>query len=183
MLHFEFGTTDCGKGEIDDISRVQAVTKGIMRRHQQGGSGEPEQPEVVDLPPAELPGGLTLSEASDRFGTYRKHFPDGRIEQGGFNPEGIVSLAWASRAAEENEWPGIADWYVFEGSAAILNLITFENDWLLVQKSERSGLMWVNLVPVSGEGDRTRSSDGAFSRRVLGNVGEIRDTIGEFTEP
>ncbi|MBX3072246.1 MAG: N-acetylmuramoyl-L-alanine amidase [Thermomicrobiales bacterium] len=184
FLHYEFGTTDCGKGELDDISRVQAVTKGIMRRFQQGGgSSAPIEPDVVELPAAPLPGGLSLAEAQERFGTYRKHLPNGRVVTGGFDPEGIISLAWANRAAEEGEWPRIADWYVFEDSAVLLNLVTFENGWMMVQKSERSGLMWVNLVPVDEEEDATRGMDGAFSRRVLGNMGEIRESVGELAKP
>ncbi len=185
FLHYEFGTTDCGKGELDDISRVQAVTRGIMRRFQQGGGSDaPIDPQVEELPPAELPGGLTLAEAHDRFGTYRKHMPDGRIINGGFDPEGIISLAWAQRAAQEKDWPRIADWYVFEGSEAILNLVTFENDWLLVQQSERSGLMWVNLVPVDQDAEeRSRSMDGAFSRRVTDAADEVSRNVTGMTIP
>ncbi len=183
FLHFEFGTTDCGKGELDDISRVQAVTRGIMRRFQQGGSSAPIDPQVQDLPPVELPGGLTLQEAEARFGTYRKHLPDGRIVTGGFDPEGVISLAWAQRAAEEGVWPRIEDWYVFEGSAAILNLVTFDNEWIMVQQSERSGMMWVNLTPIETAEERARTRKGQFPQRVTDQARRAVEPVGQWSNP
>lgn len=182
FLHFEFGTTDCGKGELDDISRVQAVTKGIMRKHQQGGSGDPVPPAVTETPAAEVPGGLTVAEASERFGQYRKHLPDGRVVTGGFDPQGVISLAWAQRSADAGEWPRIADWYVFEPSAAILNLVTFENGWLMAQQAERSGLVWVDLVPIEGDNASPRRMEGAFGRRVLGHVGDVDAAVESLTK-
>ncbi|MGD9711751.1 MAG: hypothetical protein AB7V46_06770, partial [Thermomicrobiales bacterium] len=165
-------------------SRVQAVTRGIMRRFQQGGgSSAPVDPQVEDLPPVELPGGLSLDEARERFGTYRKHLPDGRIINGEFDAEGIISLAWAQRAAEEGVWPRIADWYVFEGSAALLNVVTFENDWLMIQQSERSGLMWVNLMPVQPGDESTRSMEGAFTSRVSGEAEEVSRGVSGLAIP
>ena len=147
FLHYEFGTTDCGKGELDDISRVQAVTKGIMKRYQTGESGGPVVPDVPQLPDPEIPGGLTLEEAKRRFGTVRKVTLDGKVTTGGFDPKGIISLAWAHRAAEEQVWPKIETWYVLEDSGKPFDLVTFSNDWRMARVAERAGMQWVDLVP------------------------------------
>jgi hypothetical protein len=185
FLHFEFGTTDCGKGEKDDISRIQAVTKGIMKQFQQGGSGEPIDPEVEDLPDPELPGGLTIEEAKRRFGTYRKHLPDGRIKEGGFDPNGAISLAWAHRAAEEEVWPAVEDWFVLEGGGKRFSLITFENDWLMAKLADRSGLQWVTLTPIE-PAERRRGlgqDEGGFTRRISDKMRDVARSIGEIADP
>jgi N-acetylmuramoyl-L-alanine amidase-like protein len=177
FLHFEFGTTDCGKGENDDISRIQAVTKGIMRRHQVGGSGEPIEPDVPDLPEPAIPGGLTLAEATERFGTYRKHLPNGQIETGGFDPNGSISLGWAHRAAEEQNWPAIEDWYVLDGSSRISSFITFSNDWIMVQLAARSGFQWVNLTPVESSADSIERVIQGFGDRVAEDARELAGSV------
>lgn len=148
FLHFEFGTTDCGKGEIDDISRCQAVTKGIMRKYQEGGDSVPIPPDVPPLPAPEIPGGLTLEEAKKRFGLVTKHLPDGTTTKGGFDPKGSISLAWAHRSAEEKVWPACEDWYVLKDSGQPFQIVTFSNDWRLVQVAERAGWQWVAFTAV-----------------------------------
>lgn len=148
FLHYEFGTTNCGKGELDDISKVQAATKGIMRKYQEGGSDVPVPPDVPPLPEPEIPGGLTLAQAKERFGTVTKHHPDGTTTTGGFDPNGVISLAWAHRAAAEKVWPKIEDWYVLKDSGEPFQIVTFANDWRLAQVSERAGWNWVAFTAV-----------------------------------
>lgn len=144
FLHFEFGTTNCGKGELDDITRVQAATKGIMRKWQEGGSDDPVDPDVPPLPEPEIPGGLTLEEAQRRFGTATR-YKDGKVTTGlGFDPDGPISLAWAHRAAVEKTWPQIEAWYVVEDSGQALHVVTFANDWRLVLVHERQGWQWMD---------------------------------------
>jgi hypothetical protein len=142
FLHYEFGTTSCGKGELDDLSRVQAKTKGYMKAAQLGGNPAPVPPEVPDLPPPTIPGGLTLAEATARFGTVTKHLPDGATTTGGFDPNGIISLAWAQRSAQEQTWPKIEDWYVLDDSGDPLDVVTFSNNWRLMRVAERAGFQW-----------------------------------------
>lgn len=148
FLHYEFGTTNCGKGELDDISKVQAATKGVMRKYQEGGSDVPVPPDVPPLPQPEIPGGLTLAQAKERFGTVTKHHPDGTTTTGGFDPNGVISLAWAHRAAAEKVWPKIEDWYVLKDSGEPFQIVTFANDWRLAQVSERAGWNWVAFTAV-----------------------------------
>jgi len=150
FLHFEFGTTNCGKGELDDITRVQAVTKGIMRKWQENGSSDPVDPDVPPLPEPEIPGGLTLAEATERFGKATRHNKDGtvQIDRFGFDPDGPISLSWAHRAAVEQTWPEIEDWYVLEDSGEMFQLVTFSNDWRLIQVAERQGWQWVEFTAV-----------------------------------
>lgn len=152
FLHFEFGTTNCGKEEIDDISRVQAVTKGIMRKWQDGGASTPIPPDVPPQPPVTIPGGLTIEEAKRRFGKATR-YKDGNVEADrfGFDPGGPISLAWAHRAAVEQTWPEIEDWYVLEDSGQALQLVTFSNDWRLVMVHERQGWQWMDYKTITEE--------------------------------
>lgn len=146
FLHFEFGTTSCGKNELDDITKVQAVTKQIMRQHQEQITvPDPIPPSVPPLPDPEIPGGLTIAEAKKRFGEARRH-RNGQITTGhGFDAKGPISLAWAHRAAIEHEWPAIEDWYVLEDSGELFQIVTFSNDWRLVQAAERAGWTWMDF--------------------------------------
>lgn len=145
FLHYEFGTTNCGVGEVDDITKVQAATRGYMKAAQLGGSDAPNPPDVPDLPPPTIPGGLSLEEAKIRFGKVTKHLPDGKTTTGGFDPNGIISLAWAQRAAQEKVWPRIEDWYVLTDSGEPLDVVTFSNNWRLMRVAERAGFQWYEV--------------------------------------
>lgn len=142
FLHYEFGTTSCGKGELDDITKVQAKTKGYMKAAQLGSVTDPIPPEVPDLPDPAIPGGLSLKEAQLRFGQVTKHLPNGSLTFGGFDPKGIISMAWAQRAAQEQTWPQIEDWYVLDDSGQPLDVVTFSNNWRLMRVAERAGFQW-----------------------------------------
>jgi hypothetical protein len=48
FLHWEFGTTDCGKDMQDELAAIQAVSKGIMRQYQTQG----QVPPITTPPPA-----------------------------------------------------------------------------------------------------------------------------------
>jgi len=146
FLHYEFGTTDCGKGELDDISKVQAKTKGYMKASQLGVSPTPVPPDVPTLPDPTIPGGLTLDEAKRRFGTVRRHNANGTVSTGGFDPKGVISLAWAQRSAQEQTWPAIEDWYVLNDSGQPLDVVTFSNNWRLLRVAERSGFQWYSVA-------------------------------------
>lgn len=155
FLHFEFGTTNCGKGELDDISKVQAVTKGIMKQYQTSslGGGEPIPPDVPPLPEPALPGGISLAEAVERFGKIRRtNLITGKVDTGlGFHPKGAISLGWANRAAREKVWPEGRDWVVIpdetDGKDGELHIITFENDWIMARSSLFAGFQWVTFSP------------------------------------
>ncbi len=150
FLHYEFGTTNCGKGELDDITKIQAVTKGIMRQYQEGGTGTPEQPQVPPQPAPAIPGGLTLAEATKRFGRVEKHTPDGKTVTGGFDPTGIISLAWAHRSAAEGIWPEIESWWeLVDKSGDVRHLVVFANGWLFVKAAPRAAWTWADLQPVA----------------------------------
>jgi hypothetical protein len=149
FLHYEFGTTSCGKNEEDDIGRVQAVSKGIMQRYQTGAGGNPVPPDVPPQPPSGIPGGLTLEEATKRFGTVTVHDTDGTTAEYPFKKDGAISLAWAHRAAKEGVWPEAEDWYILEDSDKVFQIVTFANDWRLVQVAERAGWQWMTFNPVA----------------------------------
>jgi len=152
FLHFEFGTTNCGVGpqEMADTHLVQSAAKGIMKQYQSSGDGEPVPPEVPPLPEPALPGGISVAKAKAQFGSVEKYGPDGKlISTGGFDPKGIISLGWAQRCAQEklpfDEWPGVGRWQIIKetGADETLDVLTWENDWLMVRKSVRGSFQWV----------------------------------------
>ncbi len=148
LAHFEIGTTNCGRGELDDISRVQAAARGEMKRWQTGAAGPampippsvPEQPEI----PA-LPGGLSVAEATRRFGALVKRTPDGKTKLAPFDPRGVISLAWLHRAVATGEWPVAEDWWALSDSGQTLDIVTFSNDWMLIRTAGRQGLWWASF--------------------------------------
>jgi hypothetical protein len=154
-LHFEFGTTNCGVGEQDDITKVQAVAKGIMQKYQTNASGPsvPNDPEVPPLPDPELPAGIPLSVAKARFGSVRKiDAKTGKVLSiGGFDPRGVISLGWARRCADVfgedfDKWPAGGDWIT--DTEAIdrdrIDLITFDRSpWTMFRANEKAGFDWV----------------------------------------
>ena len=149
LAHFEIGTTDCGKGELDDITRLQAVARGEMKKWQTQADGPsvPEVPEVPEQPEIPtLPGGLTVAEAAKRFGTLTKHTPDGKTKVARFDPKGIISLSWLHRCVETGEWPKAEDWFALSDSGKTLDIVTFSNDWQLIRTAERQGIMWARFA-------------------------------------
>lgn len=143
FLHFEFGTTTCGKTMLDDITKIQAVAKGILKQAQIGGDASPVPPEVPPQPDPEIPGGLSLATARRRFGKLRLRLPDGRTVERGFHPRGGISLAWARRAAKEKVWPAAADGWILLDEGKEIQVITFEGSWVLLKKAPRHTLEWV----------------------------------------
>lgn len=152
FLHFEFGTTSCGTGpnEMADTAQVQAVAKGVMKEFQEDGNGMPIPPEVPPIPEPALPGGISLAKAKAQFGTAEKYDQNGKlISSGGFDPRGMISLGWANRCANEklpyDDWPSIGDWRVLNETeqGETLDVITWENDWLMVRKAVRAAFQWV----------------------------------------
>lgn len=154
LAHFEIGTTNCGKGELDDISRVQAVARGEMKKWQTQADGPsvPEEPDVPDQPEVPtLPGGATLAEAVKAFGTLTRHTPDGATKVMPFDPTGPISLAYTHRCVEEfgldyAKWPKSEDWWALTDSGKTLDIVTFSNAWQLIRTAERQGLMWANFA-------------------------------------
>ncbi|MCO5222972.1 MAG: N-acetylmuramoyl-L-alanine amidase [Thermomicrobiales bacterium] len=149
LAHFEIGTTNCGKGELDDISRVQAVARGEMKRWQAMATGPiaplpPIVPSQPDIPA--LPGGLSVEEASRRFGTLIKHTPDGKTKPAPFDPRGVISLSWLHRCVETGEWPRPEDWWALTDSGRTLDIVTFSNDWQLIRTADRQGVMWARFA-------------------------------------
>ena len=149
LAHFEIGTTNCGMGELDDISRLQAVARGEMQHWQTDADGpaEPLPPSVPEQPdiPA-LPGGISLAEATRRFGTLTKHTPDGKSKLAPFDPRGVISLAWLHRCVATGEWPQAEDWWALSDSGKTLDIITFSNYWQLIRTADRQALMWASFA-------------------------------------
>jgi len=135
LAHFELGTTNCGKNELDDIAKIQSETREIMQRWQTELAEDPQ-----------IPGGLTLDEAKKRFGKGTRYTvaPGGCKTEGdfGFDPDGQISLAWATRAAEEQVWPQIQDWHVSKDPRREVNHVYFANGWILSKPSVRAGWGW-----------------------------------------
>lgn len=150
LAHFEIGTTNCGMGELDDITRVQAVARGEMKRCQtmSAGPAVPETPEVPEQPEIPtLPGGADPKKAAKAFGTLVKHTPDGKTKNAPFDPTGVISLSYVHRCVEEfgldyDEWPEAEDWWALTDSGKTLDLVTFSNPWQLIRTAERQGIMW-----------------------------------------
>lgn len=156
LLHFEIGTTNCGEGEVDDVTKLQAVARGEMKKWQTMADPEvpstPDTPNVPNLPPATIPGGVTLSDATLAFGNLIKHTPDGKTKNAPFDPEGVISLSWARRCVDVfgvddlSKWPAAEDWWALTDSGRTLDLITFSNDWQLIRTADRQGIMWANFA-------------------------------------
>ncbi len=151
-LHFELSSnTSCGRGEIGELTKLQAVTKAVMREGQGGTlrpNPDPIPPQVPPQPPPAIPGGISLAEARVRFGKLVRVLADGTDHPDGpypFNwPAGIISQAWAYRAAQESEWPAAEHWYTVLDSGLAFELVTFSNDWRLFRASERDGFQWLS---------------------------------------
>lgn len=155
FLHYEFGTTNCGVGENDDIAKVQAVAKGIMQKYQTGASGPPvpTDPHVPPLPPSELPAGIPLDVAKARFGEVRKrNATTGRVlSVGGFDPRGVISLGWARRCADDfgddfDKWPAAGDWWTATEAVDrdTLDFISFDRSpWVMFRPTVKAGFDWV----------------------------------------
>lgn len=154
LAHFEIGTTNCGKGELDDITRVQAVARGEMKKWQTQADGPsvPDEPDVPDQPDVPtLPGGATLAEAVKAFGTLTRHTPDGTTKVMPFDPTGPISLSYTHRCVEEfgldyAKWPRSEDWWQITDSGKTLDIVTFSNPWQLIRTAERQGLMWARFA-------------------------------------
>ncbi len=150
LAHFEIGTTNCGEGELDDITRVQAVARGEMKKWQTRADGPsvPETPEVPEQPEIPtLPGGADPKKAAKAFGTLIKHTPDGKTKKAPFDPTGVISLSYVHRCVEEfgldyDKWPEAEDWWALSDSGKTLDLVTFSNPWQLIRTAERQGIMW-----------------------------------------
>lgn len=157
FLHFEFGTTSCGLGELDDITKVQARTRAIMEQYQTGAT-EPlpdNPPNVPDLPDLQLPGGISSAKATERFGQLRKI--DAKVGTNAllgtfkFDPKGVISLGWAQKCAEVfgtdyDKWPAAGDWIVFQEpiDKNTNDFITFDGwDQNMIRKNEQQGFVWV----------------------------------------
>lgn len=138
LAHFEIGTTNCGRGELDDIARVQTVARTEMKRWQTGPIETVVEDDLLPI------SGMSVTEASRRFGSLIKHTIDGRTKPAPFDPRGPISLAWLQRCVVEGVWPQAEDWWALTDSGKTLDIVTFSNDWLLMRKAERQGLSWVD---------------------------------------
>lgn len=153
LAHFEIGTTNCGRGELDDIARVQAVARAEMKRWQTGAATSPPPlpPETPPQPvtPA-LPGGADLGSVTRAFGMLIKRRPDGTSELAPFDPRGVISLSWAHRCVQEfglayARWPRAETWWALSDSGQALDIVTFSNEWQLIRTAERMGIMWASF--------------------------------------
>jgi hypothetical protein len=115
FLHWEFGTTDCGKDMEDDLAAIQAVSKGIMRQYQQGSAPTPTTPEPAPLP--EYVPGVDVAMASRFFGDVIGE--DGKTYQ--FDPNGPVSKTWVEDSIRTGEWPYITDVWVYDDGRRYFN--------------------------------------------------------------
>jgi len=154
LAHFEIGTTNCGKGELDDITKLQAVAKGVMKKWQTQADGPavPDKPNVPDQPPVPtLPGGADPKEAAKAFGALTRWKPDGSTKKMPFDPTGPISLSYTHRCVESfgldySKWPKAEDWWQITDSGKVLDIVTFSNPWQLVRTAERQGIMWATFA-------------------------------------
>lgn len=154
LAHFEIGTTNCGKGELDDITKLQAVAKGVMKKWQTQADGPavPDKPNVPDQPPVPtLPGGADPKEAAKAFGALTRWKPDGTTKKMPFDPTGPISLSYTHRCVESfgldySRWPKAEDWWQITDSGKVLDIVTFSNPWQLVRTAERQGIMWATFA-------------------------------------
>ena len=154
LAHFEIGTTNCGKGELDDITKLQAVARGEMKKWQTGAvtPAEPDPPSVPEQPETpELPGGAVLADVVAAFGTLTKRTPDGKSKVAPFDPRGIISLSYTRRCVDTwgldySKWPQAETWWALTDSGQTLDLVTFSNDWQLIRTAERQGVMWARFA-------------------------------------
>jgi hypothetical protein len=156
FLHFEFGTTSCGLGELDDITKVQTRTREIMREWQYSDAKPTDPPidppDVPPLPTSDLPAGIPLAKAEERFNKIRKiNAKTGAVvSTGSFDPEGIISLGWAHKMAElfgqnYDQWKSGGDWIFFEEPVdkTTFDVISFDGwDGLMIRKNEKQGFIW-----------------------------------------
>lgn len=163
LAHFEIGTTNCGMGELDDITKVQSVARGEMKKWQTQASPEvpstPSTPTVPTQPTIPtLPGGATVLDATKAFGTLTKHTPDGKTKVAPFDPTGVISLSYVHRCVEEfglaySQWPKAEDWWALTDSGKTLDIVTFSNEWQLIRTAERQGIMWARFADAELEAE------------------------------
>lgn len=154
LAHFEIGTTNCGKGELPGITKIQSVARGEMKRCQTMADGPsvPSTPSVPSQPEIPtLPGGAVLSSVVTAFGTLTKHTPDGKTKVAPFDPKGIISLSYTHRCVEAfgldyAKWPKAEDWWALTDSGKTLDIVTFSNEWQLIRTAERQGIMWARFA-------------------------------------
>lgn len=154
LAHFEIGTTNCGKGELPGITKIQSVARGEMKRCQTMADGPsvPSTPSVPSQPEIPtLPGGAVLSSVVTAFGTLTKHTPDGKTKVAPFDPKGIISLSYTHRCVEAfgldyTKWPKAEDWWALTDSGKTLDIVTFSNEWQLIRTAERQGIMWARFA-------------------------------------
>ena len=154
LAHFEIGTTNCGKGELDDITKLQAVARGEMKKWQTGAvtPAEPDPPHVPEQPEVPtLPGGAVLADVVRAFGTLTKHTPDGKTKVAPFDPRGPISLSYTRRCVDAfgldySQWPAAEDWWALSDSGRYLDIVTFSNEWQMIRTAERQGIMWARFA-------------------------------------
>lgn len=110
---------------------------------------EPEPPAPVE--PDIYPKGWTYERARKRFGRLRRHHLDGSITEHRFNPKGMISLLWIARVRDTGLSPEAQDHFSVADNDQTANrtrvtveLITFENGWILFRPAERATWEWIN---------------------------------------
>lgn len=151
MLHYEFATKSCPHPPVTSrIDEIQNRVRQILKAAQTGS----EQPAPV--PPSNLvtvdhdswPADYQLSLLNERFGRLIRHAPDGNERRFGFNPNGVISNAWAARCAAErlsvSQLPAARDWWTHpNGNDGHVDLIVFDRGWLLLRSAVDRAWRWV----------------------------------------
>ena len=150
LQHYEFATKDCPfpafRARTDALQdRVRAILKAGQTGGAPATSVPIPKPVVVDH--ETLPGGLTVADATARFGTVTKIAPDGKRTTGGFDKNGIVSNAWLKRGAEERVYPKDVTIYQLDpdpkGTGDERQIAVFGNGWTLFSKAAFASWEWV----------------------------------------
>lgn len=159
ILHYEASAgTSCGRNELDDVTKVQAVAKQIMRSYQEQITVPgPIQPEVPVQPDPPLPGNADANKAAAAFGSLRRvNTINDSVSSGHtYDPKGPISLEYtrqcvAAYGLDYSKWPTGEDWVVMNDSGKTLQIITFSNDWRLVSAAERAGWALMDFKEIDG---------------------------------
>lgn len=150
MLHKEFATKGCPWAAVEDeIDRIQARIRAILKAAQTGAGGEDGLPPVEPIRPdhAWWPQGYDLAALRERFGHLERHLPDGTERRMGFDPTGVISNAWVARGVVERlpvvGLPRARDWWSHETSTGPVDLVTFDRNWLLLRPDKAVAWRWV----------------------------------------
>jgi hypothetical protein len=145
--HYEFATKGCPLWTKATWDRLQDLTRGYMKKYQEGDTKPPVEEPPVQVPPVDhdkLPGNITLKQAEERFGQGKLTRPGKKTTQFKFHLGRAWAEAWLERAAKENVWPAATIWQqVATDIDSAVDVISFVNGWVLMRFTDRGGWRWL----------------------------------------